>query len=167
MDPKEPGGLPRGIPPAVEIGPPIVEGIPRMEQIGLVLIKPHFQRPGKHVNKLLAIVRMGLFVSGTGLYLAQNRIHHMLAEGTERIHGDPRVAVDVQRLPLVLFHQIGIFLCRLKKIQGALAVKMSEVTHEFQRDIPAVFQLAQMGDGDSDLTADFFESITLLRSFLE
>ena len=132
-----------------------------MKQIGIVFIKPHFQRAGKHVNKFLSIMRMGLFVSGTGLHLTQNGIHHMLTEGTERIHGDPRVTIDIQRFSLVLFHKVGLFLCRFKEIQGTLAVEVGEIAHEFQRDISAVFQLAQVGDGDSDLTADFFESITL------
>ena len=109
---------------------------------------------------------MGRLVAGAGLHLAQHGVHDVLAHGHERQHVDPRVAVEIERIAAALFHQVLFVPHGLQEVQRALPVKMRQIPQQLQRDVAAVFQLAQMRHRDADLVAHLLQGVALLLAQL-
>ena len=90
----------------------------------------------------------------------------MFSHGNQRIHFKAGIAFKLNGLSAAFVDEAIFLRRRLHKVQRALPIEVRQLIEHIQRNIAAVFQLAQMRHGDTDRTADLFEGVALLLSDL-
>lgn len=166
MNPQKLRGLRRNILPAMDIGAPVEKRIAGMQDIGRIVVEAHFHDAGEHIDQLFSVVCVRRQIAAAGLDHAKNRVHRVFAHGNQRIHFKAGIAFKLNGLSAAFADEAIFLRRRLHKVQRALPIEVRQLIEHIQRNIAAVFQLAQMRHGDTDRTADLFEGVALLLSDL-
>ena len=146
VNPKHFSRLGRDIVPAMHVRAAVKKRVSGVQNIRRIVVEVYLNNSREHVDQLLAIMSMRCEVAAAWLDYAEHWEHHVLAHRDQREHLQSWVTLQLNRFTAALADETHFLCSRFHKVQWALVVKMRQFVEHIQRNVAAVFQLAQVCD---------------------